>query len=63
MLAFACLFTVLAVLGSLIGLGTVGNPIGAHHMTSYGWALCLNATSLAMLLIYLRFSQKSSPFS
>jgi hypothetical protein len=61
MLAFACLFTVLAVLGSLVGAGTVGNSIGAHHLTSYGWALCINATSIALLFLYIRFHQKKSP--
>jgi hypothetical protein len=63
MLAFACLFTGLAVLGSLVGAGTVGTSIGAHHLTSYGWALCINATSLAMLSLYMRFHQNKTPYS
>jgi len=62
MLLFACLFIVLAVIGSLVGAGTVENSIGAHHLTSYGWALCINATSVALLFVYLRFHQKKSPY-
>ena len=62
MLAFACLFTVLAVLGSLVGAGTVGNPIGTHHLTSYGWALCINATSLALLFLHTCSYRKKSPY-
>ncbi|GJE13446.1 hypothetical protein FOHLNKBM_4509 [Methylobacterium longum] len=52
MLAFACLFIVLAVLGSLVGAGTVGTSIGAHHLTSYGWALCINAAAISALLVF-----------
>lgn len=61
MLVFACLFAVLAVLGSLVGAGTVANSTGVHHLASYGWALFVNATSLAGLLLFLRSHQKKSP--
>ncbi|MCJ2052343.1 hypothetical protein [Methylobacterium sp. J-070] len=60
MLAFACLFTVLALFGSLVGAGTVGNPIGTHHLTSYGWALCINAAALSALLMFKVYERHRS---
>lgn len=55
MLLFAILFAGLAILGSLVGFGSVGHPIGGHALNSYGWGLCLNGSALAAFFVFLRF--------
>lgn len=52
MLAFACLFAAAALFGSLLGLGAIEYAPGWHHTASYGWALCVNATAISILLLF-----------
>jgi hypothetical protein len=55
MLLFATLFAALAIIGSLVGLGSVGHPIGGHALNSYGWGLCINGAALAAFFVFLRY--------
>ncbi len=55
MLIFAILFAVLAVLGSLVGFGTIGHPIGSQSIDSYGWAVCVNGVVIAAFLLSVRY--------
>ena len=44
-LLFAILLASLAILGSLVGRGTIGRPIGSQAIDSYGWGVAINATA------------------
>jgi hypothetical protein len=52
MLIFALLFTVLAVVGTLVGFGQLGSPIYDQSLQSYGWGLAVNAAALAALFVF-----------
>lgn len=54
MLLFAILFAGLAILGSLVGFGTIGHPIGSQAIDSYGWGLTINAIAIAGFLLFIR---------
>lgn len=54
MLLFAILFAGIAILGSLVGFGTIGHPIGSQAIDSYGWGLAINAIAIAGFLLFVR---------
>lgn len=54
MLVFAFLFAGLACLGTLVGSGFIGHPIGHHAITGYGWSLMMNSVALSAFFIFLR---------
>jgi hypothetical protein len=54
MLLFAILSAALAVLGSLVGFGVIGHPIGSQAIDSYGWGLTINAVAIAGFLLFVR---------
>lgn len=54
MLVFALFFASLALLGSLVGLGFIGHPVGQHAIAGYGWSLVINAVALSAFCIFLR---------
>lgn len=54
MLLFAILFAGVAILGSLVGFGTIGHPIGSQAIDSYGWGLAINAIAIAGFLLFVR---------
>ena len=54
MLLFSALFAGLAVLGSLVGFGTIGHPIGSQSIDSYGWGLAINSVAIAGFLLLVR---------
>ncbi|GJD97090.1 hypothetical protein [Methylobacterium iners] len=54
MLVFAILFAALALLGSLVGLGLVGQPMGQHAITGYGWSLVINGLALSAFFLFLK---------
>ncbi|WP_336485933.1 hypothetical protein [Methylobacterium nigriterrae] len=60
MLVFAVLFAGLAVLGSLVGFGVVGHPIGDQALNSYGWGLCIIGAALAGFFVFVR-QQRRKP--
>jgi hypothetical protein len=51
MLFFALLFMSLAIVGACVGLGTIGHPMYGQALNSYGWALCINGTALAVFFV------------
>jgi hypothetical protein len=51
MIVFACLFAVASCIGALLGLGAIQYPSG-HHISSYGWALFINAAALCVLALF-----------
>jgi hypothetical protein len=53
-LVFAIFFAVLALFGSLVGLGIVGQPMGQHPITSYGWSLVINGLALSASFLFLQ---------
>lgn len=54
MLVFAIFFAALALLGSLVGLGLVGQPMGQHPITGYGWSLVINGLALSAFFLFLQ---------
>lgn len=54
MLLFSALFAGLAVLGSLVGFGTIGHPIGSQSIDSYGWDLAINSVAITGFLLLVR---------
>ena len=60
-LLFAILFAALAVLGCLVGFGSVGHPIGDQALNSYGWSLCINCAALAAFFVFLRYQRLHPP--
>lgn len=57
MLVFAFLFAALALLGSFGGLGFVGQPMGQHAVTGYGWSLGINGVALSAFCIFRRYDR------
>jgi hypothetical protein len=53
-LFFALLFASLAVIGAGVGTGTIGRPMYGQALNSYGWALCINGTALAVYFLLTR---------
>jgi hypothetical protein len=51
MLFFALLFMSLAIVGACVGLGSIGHPMYGQALNSYGWALCINGTALAVFFV------------
>jgi hypothetical protein len=51
MFVFALAFGALAVLGALIGLGHVGQPMNGQSIDNYGWALFINSLAIASLFV------------
>ncbi|WP_148291120.1 hypothetical protein [Methylobacterium sp. B1] len=60
MIVFAGIFSAMAGFGLLLGLGAIEYPV-APHISSYGWALFVNAAAICGLLLfnlYHRHSQR-----
>ncbi|UIY45664.1 hypothetical protein [Methylobacterium radiotolerans] len=57
MLLFAILSAALAVLGSLVGFGVIGHPIGSQAVDSYGWGLAINAIAIGGFLLFVRYQR------
>ncbi|MHB2208091.1 hypothetical protein [Methylobacterium sp. CM6257] len=57
MLVFACLLAA-ACFGALLGLGAIQYP-SAHHISSYGWTLFINAAALCVLALFKAYHRRT----
>ena len=62
MIVLAMLFAAMALLGSLVGLGFIGFPMGQHAITSYGWSLVINGVALSAFCIFLWYDRPRQHF-